>query len=152
MVRGVDPQFLLFDTSEMPAPLGPPPGGASNITPGVHWLVKSQTVWIQARYAPIPVTHSLSVMKEIAVGGPFLKSSNDQTNILRISALEATFNGQPIIPGFPDTWHNQDPEIGMVADGNGELLPGEEDRQGKEMHVVHAPLPESVIMQINRWN
>ncbi|CAK0851341.1 unnamed protein product [Prorocentrum cordatum] len=115
---------------------------------GEYWLVKSQTVWIQARYMPTPITNGLSV--EVAVGGPFLDSLTGKRNVLRISALKASFNGQPIIPNFPDKWGNQDPMIGVVTDSNGDVMqPG---RQGKEMHVVHVKLPDFVSLQINRWN
>jgi hypothetical protein len=123
---------------------------ASFYSMGEYWLVRSSTVWIQARYAPTPVTNGLSVVKEVAIGGPFLQSSTGQRNVLRISALKASFNGQPIITGFPDQFDNADPAIQVVTDGNGEIL--QQGRQGKTMHVVHVTLPLAVQMQINRWN
>jgi hypothetical protein len=120
------------------------------VSQGEYWLVKSQTVWIQARYKPTPITHGLSVTKEVAVGGPFLDSANGKGNVLRISALKATFNGQPIVPDFPDRWQNEDPMIQVVTDSTGETL--QQGRQGKEMHVVHVKLPGFVSLQVNRWN
>merc|ERR1719221_964067 len=71
---------------------------------GEYWIVKSDTVWIQGRYMPTPITHGLSVTKELAIGGPFLKGHK-----LRISATEATWDGQPILDDFPATWSNADP-------------------------------------------
>jgi len=134
-----DPHVTTFDGSHV-----------SFYSQGEYWLVKSQTVWIQARYMPTPITNGLSVVKEVAVGGPFLDSLTSKRNVLRISALKASFNGQPIIPNFPDKWGNQDPMIGVVTDSNGDVMqPG---RQGKEMHVVHVKLPDFVSLQINRWN
>ena len=51
---------------------------------GKYWIVKSDTVSIQARYLPTPITHGLSVTKEVAISGPFLKGHE-----LRISARAA---------------------------------------------------------------
>jgi hypothetical protein len=123
---------------------------ASFYSQGEYWLVKSTTVWIQGRYAPTPVTNGLSVVKEVAVGGPFLQSRDGTSNILRITALRATYNGIPIIPNFPDEWNTVNPQIRVVTDSQGEIL--QRGRQGKEMHVVHVFLPYRVQMQINRWN
>jgi len=123
---------------------------ASFYSAGEYWLVRSSTVWIQARYAPTPVTNGLSVVKEVAIGGPFLQSGDGKRNILRISALTASFNGQPIITGFPDQFSNADPAIRVVTDGSGEVL--QQGRAGKDMHVVHVSLPLAVDLQINRWN
>jgi len=143
-IRGIckvfgDPHVITFDGTR-----------ASFYSAGEYWLVRSTTVWIQARYAPTPVTNGLSVVKEVAIGGPFLRSSTGEENVLRVSSLAASFNGQPIIPGFPDQFDSQDPAIQVVTDSNGEVL--QEGRQGKDMHVVHVTLPLGVSMQINRWN
>lgn len=112
--------------------------------------MKSTTVWIQGRYLPTPVTNGLAVMKEIAFGGPFLESKDGGDNILRITALTATWNGKPIIPDFPDAWKNKDPRVEIVTDENGEIL--QPSREGKKLHVVHVKLPLNVDLQINRWN
>jgi hypothetical protein len=89
-------------------------------------------------------------MKEVAVGGPFLEGEDGSENILRISALAATWNGKPIIPEFPDAWENEDPRVKIVADENGEIL--QPAREGNKLHVVHVDLPLNVDLQINRWN
>jgi hypothetical protein len=123
---------------------------ASFYSQGEYWMVKSMTVWIQGRYLPTPITNGLSVVKEVAIGGPFLQSADGSKNILRISALTATWNGAPIIPGFPDQWTNEDPAVEVTTDASGEIL--QQGRQGKDMHVVHVRLPLGVRMQINRWN
>jgi len=134
-----DPHVMTFDGSRV-----------SFYSQGEYWMVKSTTVWIQGRYLPTPMTNGLSVVKEVAIGGPFLQSADGSKNILRISALRATFNGAPIIPGFPDQFTNQDPAVEVTTDGSGEIL--QQGRQGKEMHVVHVRLPLGVHLQINRWN
>jgi hypothetical protein len=125
-------------------------GHASFYSSGEYWVVKSKTVWMQGRYLPTPVTNGLAVMKEIAIGGPFLKSKDGTDNILRITALTATWNGGMIIPGFPDAWSNDDPEVKIETDSNGEVM--QAGRAGKPMHVVHVSLPLGVRLQINRWN
>jgi len=117
---------------------------------GEYWIVKSETVWIQGRYMPTAVTNGLSVTKEIAIGGPFLQSTDGKNNVLRVSALSATFNGAGILTGFPDSWSNKDPMIEMHTDGSGEIM--QASRQGKELHVVHVKLPYFIDLQINRWN
>merc|ERR1712228_379617 len=103
------------------------------------------TVQIQGRYLPTPVTNGLAVNKEIIIGGPFL-----QDHKLRISALGASYDGTPIITGFPDSWENANPSIKVTTDSSGELL--QQGRAGKAMHVVHVSLPLGVELQINRWN
>jgi len=134
-----DPHVITFDGSR-----------ASFYSAGEYWAVKSDTVWMQGRYAPTVVTNGLSVMKEIAIGGPFLKSKDGRDNILRVSALSATWNGVPIIPGFPDRWDSQDPPVQVVTDSSGQIL--QNGRAGKDMHVVHVTLPLFITVQINRWN
>merc|ERR1711920_545114 len=111
-----------------------------------YWIVRSDTVYIQGRYMPTPVTNGLSVMKEIAIGGPFLQGPDGTKNILRISALTATWNGGGIIPGFPDKWSNENPNIEIVTDGSGEIM--QSSRAGKQLHVVHVKLPYSIDLLI----
>jgi hypothetical protein len=134
-----DPHVTTFDGSH-----------ASFYSQGEYWVVRSDTVFMQGRYLPTPVTNGLSVTKEIAIGGPFLEGKGGKKNVLRISALRATFNDQPILTGFPDQWSNEDPKIEIVTDGSGVVM--QSSRQGKDMHVVHVKLPLNIELQINRWN
>merc|ERR550525_1648457 len=129
-----DPHVLTFDGQH-----------ASFYSQGEYWIVKSTTVWIQGRYLPTPVTNGLSVTKELAIGGPFLNGHK-----LRISALSASWDGQPILGSFPDKWSNENPAVSIVTDSNGEIL--QQGRAGKPLHVVHVNLPLGVSLQINRWN
>jgi hypothetical protein len=122
---------------------------ASFYSPGEYWIVKDTAVFIQGRYQPTPITHGLSVVKEIAIGGPFLQDSGGSPHTLRISARTATFDGQPILAGFPDSFSNADPQISLELDDKGELL--QKGRQGKKMRVVHATLPDGIVVQVNRW-
>merc|ERR1719150_909115 len=112
---------------------------------GEYWIVKSDAVKIQARYMPTPITHGLSVTKEIAVSGSFI---NDHK--LRISATTASWDGQPILAGFPSTFNNADPLVNLRYDDQGQLM--QNGREGKALHVVHATLSGGVSLQVNRWN
>jgi len=134
-----DPHVTTFDGSH-----------ASFYSQGEYWIVKSSEVWIQGRYLPTPVTNGLSVMKEIAIGGPFLNGEGGSKNILRISALSATLNGVAIGLGFPGAWQKEDPMIKITHDGNGQVM--QASRAGKQLHVVHVDLPLFVHLDINRWN
>jgi hypothetical protein len=112
--------------------------------------VKSDTVFMQGRYLPTPVTNGLAVMKEVAIGGLFLEGKGGKKNVLRISALRATWNDTPILGGFPDQWSSEDPAIQINTDSSGVLM--QSSRAGKNMHVVHVKLPLNIELQINRWN
>eukprot|EP00972_Heterocapsa_arctica_P020262 2989549-Heterocapsa_arctica.AAC.1 len=45
---------------------------------------------------PLPIANSLAVIKQIAVGGSFLRS-----NVLIVTPTEAKWNGQAILGGYP---------------------------------------------------
>jgi hypothetical protein len=111
---------------------------------GEYWIVKSDTVSIQARYLPTPMTHGLSVTKEMIVGGPFLKGHK-----LKINARQAFWDGVPILTSFPSKWSNADPPVQASYDSQGSTL--QRGREGKALHIVHLTLPNGVSLQINRW-
>ena len=68
--------------------------------------------------------------------------------MLRISLRTATYDGQSICTGFPSSFSNDIVQIQYNSAG-GTLQNG---REGKALHVVHITLPDSVQVQINRWN
>jgi len=113
---------------------------------GEYWIVKSSTVSIQGRYMPTRSTHGLSVTKEIAVSGPFLNK-----HILRINARTATWDGTPILTGFPSQWQSPagGPAVRAQYNDQGQLL--QRGREGKALHIVHVQLPLGVNIQVNRW-
>merc|ERR1712190_335879 len=127
-----DPHIMTFDNKRV-----------DFYTPGEYWIVKSSTVSIQARYKPTHITSGLSVTKEIAFGGPFMKG-----HVLRVSSLTATYDGQPICAGFPSSFSNDVVQIQYNSMGGTQ----QNGREGKALHVVHITLPNSVQVQINRWN
>jgi len=128
-----DPHIMTFDNKHV-----------DFYSQGEYWIVKSDTVSIQARYLPTPITHGLSVTKEIAISGPFLNNHK-----LRIGARTASWDGQPILTGFPSTFRNANPLVDISYNGQGSLL--QQGREGKALHVVHVTLPSGVSLQVNRW-
>merc|ERR1719242_387904 len=130
-----DPHLITFDQKHV-----------SFYSQGEYWIVKSSTVHIQGRYMPTPMTHGLAVTKEIAVGGPFLDG-----HILRINARTASWDGTPILTGFPSQWAAPagDPVVHAQYNTQGKIL--QKGREGKALHIVHVQLPLGVILEVNRW-
>merc|ERR1739844_269003 len=126
-----DPHILTFDKKRV-----------DFYTQGEYWIVKSTTVQIQGQYKPTHATSGLSVLKAIAFGGQFLKN-----NKLVIGTTSASWNGQPILAGFPATYSNA--LVQAQYDGNGATM--QDGRAGKALHIIHLTLPLSVNVQINRW-
>jgi len=135
-----DPHVLSFDKAH-----------ADYYSEGEYWLVKSDTVWIQARYHPTPVTHGLAVTKEIAIGGPFLKG---HTLFFNAQSTSMWGTGKmapvPILTSFPSSFHNVDPFVDIHYNAQGKVL--QKGRAGKALHVLHITLPLGVKIQVNRWN
>jgi hypothetical protein len=113
--------------------------------PGEYWIVKSQNVKIQGRYAETRMTNGLSVTKEIAVGGPFIKG-----HTLIVGSIHAWFDGKPILTTFPGRFSDPAAGVEIVYDAQGEIL--QQGREGKQLHVIHVSMPDGVKLQINRWN
>jgi len=116
-------------------------------SPGEYWIVKSKRVWIQGRYLPTRATSGLGVTKILAVGGPFL-----QGHKLFVSSTWATWDGQPILQGFPSEFKVPG-LVEMQYNDQGQLL--QKGRSGMALHVVHIKLndgsPEGIVIQVNRW-
>jgi len=126
-----DPHILTFDKKRV-----------DFYTPGEYWIVKSSTVFIQGLYRPTHATSGLSVMKQIAFGGPFM-----QGHKLIIGCTTASYDGQPVLAGFPSNFQNN--LVQATYDGNGATM--QDGRSGKALHIVHLTLPLGVNVQINRW-
>merc|ERR1712217_256969 len=109
---------------------------------GEYWIVKSQSVWIQGRYAPTQATSGLAVLKEIGVGGPFL-----QGNKLVVGAVSTSWNGQPILQAMGTPFRNA--LVQAMYDSNGATM--QEGRSCMPMKVVHLTLPQGVNVRVNRW-
>jgi len=134
-----DPHVLSFDKAH-----------ADYYSVGEYWLVKSDTVWIQARYQPTPITHGLAVTKEVAIGGPFLKGHK---LFFDAKATSVWFTGSVptnILTSFPSSFRSVDPFVDIQYNAQGKTL--QKGRDGKPLHVLHIKLPLGVNLQINRWN
>merc|ERR1712194_1003307 len=98
-----------------------------------YYIVKSGVISIQGRYLPTKFTNGLAGTKMVAIGGPLLKG-----NKLIIGPLTATWNGAPILGGFPS--HFDQPGIVHVDyDNVGALVDTAMDAAKKK--IVH----------VNRW-
>jgi len=117
---------------------------------GEYWIVKSATVWIQGHYAPTPVTNGLAVTKSIAISGPFLKGHTLIIDALTKSSWCTGKLCQPILAGFPSSFNNPDPLVGIQYNSIGDTM--QKGREGKALHVLHITLPLGVSLQVNRWN
>mmetsp|Transcript_89320 Transcript_89320/g.198518 ORF Transcript_89320/g.198518 Transcript_89320/m.198518 type:complete len:376 (-) Transcript_89320:344-1471(-) len=134
-----DPHVLSFDKAH-----------ADYYSSGEYWLVKSDTVWIQARYQPTPVTHGLAVTKEIAIGGPFLKGHKLFFDAKSSSVWFTGAAPQNILTSFPSSFHSADPLVDIQYNSQGKVL--QKGRDGKPLHVLHITMPNGVNVQVNRWN
>jgi len=129
-----DPHVLTFDGQKV-----------DFYTAGEFYIVKSETVVIQGKYAPTHATNGLSVTRQLAVGGPFL-----QGHTLIIGEEHAIWDGQRIVLANPSEWRDPAALCHMVYNSEGEIL--QADREGKPLNVLHITLPSSVTIEVNRWN
>ena len=68
---------------------------------GEYWIAKSEQVHLQARYRRTNVTSGLSVTKEFVFSVSFVKC-----NVVCLSAMATSWNGQAMIPTFPSNLSN----------------------------------------------
>jgi len=136
MVFG-DPHVMTFDGKR-----------ADYYTPGEYWIVRSPTVKIQGKYAPTRMTNGLSVTKEIAISGSFIKNGK-----LIVSVESVTWNGVAVQQGFANlgtNWRSANPPITLAYNSQGTVM--QNSRAGKALHVVHLQLPLGVVIEVNRWS
>merc|ERR1711994_755964 len=131
-----DPHIRTFDGTR-----------ADYYSSGEYYIVKSGIISIQGRYLPTKFTNGLAVTKLVAIGGSLLKG-----NKLIIGPLAATWNGAPILGGFPS--HFQQPGLLTVDyDNVGALVDTALDPSKKK--TVHVKIsdgsPEGLTVQVNRW-
>jgi len=113
---------------------------------GEYWVVKSPTVYIQARYLATPFTNGLSATHQIAVGGPFL--GGHKVVVGPMENGQITFDGQAILQTFPSTFSNAC-GVQLSYNGEGKLV---DNAQGHlDKHIVHMDLPLGVHLQVMRW-
>jgi len=131
-----DPHIRTFDGTR-----------ADYYSPGEYWIVKTDVIWIQARYLPTKFTNGLAVTKMLAVGGPLLKGSK-----LIIAPTYTTWNGRRVLTGFPSHF-DRHKLVHVDYDDQGALVDSALDATKK--HVVRAGIfdgtPEGITIQVNRW-
>jgi len=124
-------------------------------TPGEYWIVKSSTVHIQAKYGALPSTNGLGVVKGFAVGGPFLKGHKLIVDTMEKAGAVVTYDGQPVVTGFPANSHTADGLVNIQYNGAGALMDKSLHgavRANPQMHVLHITLPLAINLEINQWN
>jgi len=115
---------------------------------GEWWIVKSTTVFIQGRFRGTQWTHGFAATRKVVVGGPFLHGHK-----IVVGALEEgppTFDGHPILTGFPSIFDLPQGMGRITYDGNGKLVDGATHIWEKK--VVRMDLPLGVTMEVFRWD
>jgi hypothetical protein len=108
---------------------------------GTFWLVKSQSVHIQARYWHNKTHPDWTNLGALAIGGPFI---GNNTLIVRSLSEALTWNGKEILATLPSQFANEHIRARYRRDAelvqNGESGPG-----------VDVELPDGVSLTVNRW-
>jgi len=134
-----DPHVTTFDQSH-----------EDYYTPGEYWIIRSTTVKMQGSYGALPMTNGLAVLKAFVVGGPFLHGHKLLVQSLDKGGAFVTYDGRPVLPGFPMSWRSPDGLVSIRYDANGGTI--QYGRGGKQMHVLHISLPNHMQIQVNEWN
>merc|ERR1712039_753635 len=99
---------------------------------------------IQGRYKPTHITRGLSVTKECTIGGSMMKG-----HILRISSTSVTYDGNPILTGFPSSYKAAG-VFDVTYNDHGKILQPHREL-GKDLKVLHFNFQDGTFMQINQW-
>mmetsp|Transcript_26532 Transcript_26532/g.57608 ORF Transcript_26532/g.57608 Transcript_26532/m.57608 type:complete len:596 (-) Transcript_26532:290-2077(-) len=129
-----DPHILTFDGSR-----------ASFYGEGQVWIVKSESVEVQARYLTVDSAQGLTATHDIAFGGDFLKG-----HVLKVGPLNGgsiTWDNNVILSELGSTF---DPNgMGKVwYDNKGQLTDAKQDDLKR---IVHIDFPGDFYAQIYRW-
>jgi len=112
---------------------------------GEYWVVKSDSVLMQGRFAPTPYTGNLAATKEIAIGGPFMR--NQVFIVGPMDGGKITFNGQEVLTQFPSSMDLNG--VGTATyDGNGVLV---DPAITEPIHRVYLQLQLGVRVTVFRW-
>lgn len=146
-----DPHFWTFDNQNKT--IADPADAYRN---GDFWIVKTDRIWIQARYRPtkwlMTKGNHRACARAIAFGGPFLQRNKfiieamEKSTTSIIQDGQITYNGAPVLTMMPSNfskgpvnarYHNQ----GVALD----------TRMSMPLHVVDVQLPNDVHAVVNRW-
>jgi len=123
---------------------------ADYYTPGEYWIIKSDVVKVQGKYQPTEMTNGLAVTKAIAISGSFINNHKLIINSLDMQGGAFTWDGEPILAGFPSTF--RDPQGLVNIDYNNVGSTMQKGRVDKPLHVLHITLPKGMNIQVNEWN
>jgi len=123
---------------------------ADYYSPGEYWIVKSETLIIQGKYGPTPMTNGLGVTKGIAISGTALKGNNLIIMTMDMGPAAFTYKGQPICTGFPSTFNDPEGLVHIDYNSMGDTM--QKGRNDKPLHVMHITLPNGLSIQVNQWN
>lgn len=129
-----DPHILPFDASSKSK------AGADKIRflrSGDFWLVKSNSVHIQAHYFSSN-KWGWSAARAIAVGGPFLDG-----NTLVIDHENVTWNGEEIMPNVPGSFQNEHVSVRATLKQRG--------KKKRPVHVFRVDLPLDITLRAARF-
>mmetsp|Transcript_164833 Transcript_164833/g.528921 ORF Transcript_164833/g.528921 Transcript_164833/m.528921 type:complete len:512 (-) Transcript_164833:130-1665(-) len=129
-----DPHFETFDGAR-----------TDFLGEGEVWVVKSDTVQVQARYLATPYTNGLAATHDIAISGLFIRN-----HILKVGPMlggKITWDSDVILQSFGDF---PLPSLGKITySSEGELVDSAQEPLTK--NVVHVTMPDGFEMQIFRW-
>ena len=108
-----------------------------------YWIAKSEQVHLQARYWPTNVTSGLSVTKEFVFSVSFVKC-----NVVCLSAMATSWNGQAMIPTFPSNLSN---DLVFYARGEYWIARSEEVHIQACYRPTHMTSGLSVTKKIAQW-
>jgi len=123
---------------------------ADYYTPGEYWIIKSDFVKMQGKYQPTPITNGLAVTKAIAISGDIIKGHKLLIGTLDQGPAAFTWDGQPILTGFPSDYTDPDNCVTIHYNNMGSTM--QKQRVGKPLHVLHIVLPLGMMIQVNEWN
>mmetsp|Transcript_83470 Transcript_83470/g.233856 ORF Transcript_83470/g.233856 Transcript_83470/m.233856 type:complete len:395 (+) Transcript_83470:77-1261(+) len=123
--------------------------GASTmyVDEGEYYLVKTDTISIQALCLATPFTEGLAATHELAVGGSALGG-----HVIRVGPMEngqILLDGQPALTAFPSS--QTVAGVGSLSyNADGELVDGAQGHL--EKHVVHISLDSGHLIDVMRWS
>jgi hypothetical protein len=123
---------------------------ADYYTPGEYWIMKSDFVKIQGKYAPTPMTNGLAVTKAIAISGQIINDHKLLIGTMDQGPSAFTWDGQPILQGFPSAYTDPEQCVNIQYNSMGSTM--QKSRINKQLHVLHINLGQGMQVQVNEWN
>jgi len=114
---------------------------------GEFWVIKSDTVHIQARYKGTDWTYGLAATNKLVVGGPFL--DGHEITIGTVDSGEMMVDGRPVL-GTLGSIYNLPAGLGRLSySGVGQVVDKAQTEFPKR--IVQMDLPLGVHISVMRW-